>query len=62
MKTFKIEISGKTESDLQSALNETVRLIENGNLSGFAHYEDTSFTFDSEGEYEDEDNDEGADE
>lgn len=54
MKTFKIEISGKTESDIDSTMAEVSYLIENGMLSGFHKGMDASFSFDSEGEYEDE--------
>lgn len=55
MKTFKLIVRGKKQMDVELAIAESMRLIGNGNLSGFNSNEDGDFSFDSEGEY-----DEGA--
>lgn len=54
MKTFKLIVRGKKQTDVELAIAESMRLIGNGNLSGFNSNEDGNFSFDSEGEYEDE--------
>ena len=52
MKKFEIEIEGKSQSDIEIALKEVLRLIEAGFLSGMDSNEDGEFSFASEGEYE----------
>lgn len=47
-----IEASGKTQGDLELALEEALRLIREGNNQGFNRNEDGSFHFDVEGEEE----------
>lgn len=51
MKTFTITVEGKTESDIEVAIEEVLRLVKNG-WSGFNSNEDGSFEFSSEGDYE----------
>ena len=51
MKTFTIEVSGKTQSDIVNAINEISKLVETGNLAGFDENETGNFNFDSENEY-----------
>jgi hypothetical protein len=53
MKTFTIEVSGATLSDVEMAIDEVKRVISAGNTSGFNDNETGSFSFDSSGEYAD---------
>jgi hypothetical protein len=54
MKTFTIEITGQSETDIDNALAEVSRLIDSGMLSGHNSNDTGSFSFDSEGKYESE--------
>lgn len=54
MKTFEIEVSGKTLSEVVNAIEEAKKRIEQGNYAGFDENEDGSFSFDSDGCYEEE--------
>jgi len=56
MKTFFIEVSGKDEGDIVCAIEECKRVIENGNRSGFDSNEDGNFSFESIGDYTEEEN------
>jgi len=55
MKTFNIEVSGKTLPDIINAIDEAKRLIESGYYSGFDSNEDGDFSFDSDGMYQNDD-------
>jgi len=52
MKTFEITIEGNSESEIENALREVLRLIEAGYLSGANSNDNGEFSFSSEGEYE----------
>ena len=54
MKKFTIEASGKTLFDVIYAIEEAKRNIENGYSSGMDSNEDGEYTFESSGDYEDE--------
>ena len=56
MKTFKLIVRGKKQMDVELAVAASMRLIGKGNLSAFGEDDDgdLSFSFYSEGEYEDE--------
>lgn len=54
MKTFTIEISGQSETDISNALEEVSRLIGSGLLSWDNANDTRSFSFESEGDYESE--------
>lgn len=58
MKTFKLIVRGKKQMDIELAVAESMRLIGSGNLSGFNSNEDGDFSFDSEGEYDAEEDEE----
>lgn len=61
MKTFTIEVSGATQSDVEIAIDEVKRLVSEGYQSGSNENDTGSFSFDSSGEYSghsDEDEDE----
>ena len=53
-KTFTIKITGQRLSDIEDALSEVKRLIESDMSSGMNSNDSGSFTFKSEGEFEDE--------
>jgi len=57
MKNFKIEISGKTQSDIEIAIQEVLRLVAQGYLSGRNGNDDGDFSFESSGDYEETEND-----
>lgn len=61
MKTFTIEIKGNTQSDIELAIEEIARLVSQEFLSGFNSNDTGSFTFDSTGEYEPEEEDDEPD-
>lgn len=52
-----ISFEGKTQADVEMAIEEALRVIKNGNRSGFNENEDGEFSFEISGE-EDEDEDE----
>jgi len=52
MKTYTITVSGETESDVEISINEAKRLISEGYGSGLNSNDTASFSFESEGEYE----------
>lgn len=52
MKTFTIEITGKTQSDVELALQEAAKIIEQGCHAGHNSNDDGSFNVESEGEYD----------
>lgn len=52
MKTFTIEVNGKSQADIENALEEVLRLIRGGFEVGFDHNSDGSFSFANKGEFE----------
>lgn len=52
MLTATIEASGKTQGDLEQALEEALKRIRAGNTSGFDSNDDGDFRFDVDGEEE----------
>jgi hypothetical protein len=54
MKTYTIEVRGKTETDVVYELKEIIYRIERGSLAGFDSNEDGDFDYTSEGDYEEE--------
>lgn len=53
-KVFTITVSGKSESDVQTALEEVLRYLKEGFLSGGNSQDyDNYYHFDSTGEYQD---------
>lgn len=51
-KEFTVTVSGDTESDVELALEEVLRLIKEGYLSGQNSNENGEYSFTSTGEYE----------
>lgn len=47
VRKFTLVVRGKTESDLEDALQEALRRIQAGNLSGTDRNDDGGFYFDS---------------
>lgn len=45
-----VNVTGSTQSDIESALEEALRSIRSGNTSGFDKNDSGSFNFDVEGE------------
>lgn len=60
MKTFQIELSGNFEGDIEMALAEVARLIAEGYTSGFNSNDTGSFSFDSSGEYDEDETEDDA--
>lgn len=54
MKTYNITVEGKTESDIEIAIEEVLRLVKQGYFSGSNSNDSGSHNFSSEGDYEDE--------
>jgi ethanolamine utilization microcompartment shell protein EutL len=52
MKNFEISISGNSQSEIENALREVLRLIEAGFCHGMNSNEDGEFSFSSDGQYE----------
>lgn len=52
MKKLAISITGKTTSDLESSIREVLRLISNGNTSGFDSNESGQYTFEVDSQTE----------
>ncbi|NHQ86784.1 hypothetical protein HA050_11710 [Iodobacter sp. HSC-16F04] len=52
MKKLAISITGKTTSDLENSIREVLRLISNGNTSGFDSNELGQYTFEVESQTE----------
>lgn len=52
MRTLQITITGKTDSDLTSGLQEVTRLVDTGMILGFNSNDTGSFRFEIEGEEE----------
>ena len=61
MKTFEITVSGKTLTDVIYAIEEAKRVIEMENTSGFNSNDDGEYSFDSSGEYGEDELDEDSD-
>lgn len=55
MKTFKIIVRGKKQMDVELAIAASMSLIGSGMLSGYDRNDNSSLSFSSEGEYEEED-------
>lgn len=56
-KTFTIEITGNTLSDVVQGIEEAQRQIERGFWSGFDSNDTGSFSFGSDGRFDDEEED-----
>ena len=52
MKTFTVTIDGDQSSDIEIALEEVKRLVEEGYTSGLNSNDTGRFSFESTGEYE----------
>lgn len=52
MKTYKITVSGKTESDILNGIQEAAKRIEQGTKMGFDSNDDGEFNYTSEGDYD----------
>jgi hypothetical protein len=50
-KEFTITVSGETQSDIEAALEEVLKLVREGYLSGVDSNESGEYSFDSTGEY-----------
>lgn len=49
MLSLKVEITGDTQRDIETALEEVTRSIENGNISGFDHNDTGRYSFEIAG-------------
>lgn len=52
-KTFTITLEGKSQSDIESAMQEVMNSIQSGYECGANSNDDGSFSFESNGEYDD---------
>lgn len=52
MKEFSITVTGESQSDVEIALEEVLRLVKEGYLSGHDKNETGEYFFDSTGKYE----------
>lgn len=52
MKTFTITLEGKSQSDIESAMQEVMNSIQSGCHCGANSNDDGSFRFESDGEYD----------
>ena len=52
MRNLKINIEGKSDSDLEIALEEVLRVIKNGNMSGMDSNDSGEFNFQISGDEE----------
>jgi hypothetical protein len=49
-----VQVTGRTAGDIEAALHEVLRSVENGNISGADRNEDGDYTFEISGVDEDE--------
>jgi len=51
MKEFTITVTGEDQGDIEIALEEVLRLVKEGYLRGAAGHENGTYSFNSTGEY-----------
>jgi hypothetical protein len=54
MMDLKVQVTGRTARDIELALHEVMRSVEDGNTSGFDRNQDGDYTFEISGVDEDE--------